>query len=68
MLPLACSIREYYLITLIYISVIVKPIEELVAAKANIKNIKVYSFSRRLLALTLSLSILASFYISPRVI
>ena len=67
-LPLAYSIREYCLITSIYINVIVRPIEELVIAKASIKNIKVYFFSRRLLALTLSLNISASFYISPRVI
>ena len=44
-LPLVYSIREHYLITSIYISVIVKPIEELIAIKANIKNIKVYFFS-----------------------
>ena len=44
-LPLACSIREYCLITSIYISVIVKPIEELVAVKASIKNVKVYFLS-----------------------
>ena len=44
-LPLACFIREYCLITLIYISVMVKPIEELVTIKASIKNIKVYFLS-----------------------